>query len=374
MPDIPFSDFGVKWFEDIVGQVTSWFTEELVSGYQTLTNELFSTPLPQESGVDVVFGIPGSSDEPWYSIYQSVVGGEMMILGLVVLFLSVQARHFVRIFNVGSTYQDRRSRRSSWTGAVLIVGWYWIAVLILYLVKGLTIGLIPDLSRVGEALYTMLPVAAGNPMLTLMLAALGGVAMVLLKAIYFIRDILLFVYLYGMPVGIAITYGNIPVVSRIAKRLCLQFLPLAILPLPAAVLFRGYALLFGSDQMVTPTDAFLSYFVVVSLPVLALYVTWKTFRYASPLVSGAIGRVSRTAVGLGVVAGLGYGVNTRAAMTAARRGPKAGLTHAAVDRLANDDRGGHSQPPRSTSHDNLATDATGGVPTYRRSENDPGYY
>lgn len=374
MPDVPFSDFGVKWFEDIVGKVTEWFTKEIVAGYETLTNELFKTPIPSGSGIDVVFGIPASGDEPWHSIYQTVVGGEIMLLALIVLFLCVQGRHFVRIFNIGNAYADRHARRNAWTGAILIVGWYWIGVLVLYFVKGLTIGIIPDVSRVGAALIDLLPAAAGNPMLTLMLAALGGVAMVLLKAIYFIRDILLFVYLYGMPIGIAVAYGNVPVLSRVAKRLCLQFLPLAILPLPAAVLFRGYALLFGGDQMITPTDAFLSYFVVVSLPVLALYVTWKTFRYASPLVSGAIGRASRTAVGLGVVAGLGYGVDTKAAATAARWGPKAGIGHAAVNRFTSDEQANDSQPQASTSHDNIATDATGGVPAYRRSENDPGYY
>ncbi|WP_255197739.1 hypothetical protein [Halorarius litoreus] len=374
MPDVPFSDFGVKWFEDIVGKVTSWFTDEIINGYQSLSNELFNTPLPQGEGVEVVFGIPAQGDNPWHSIYQGVVGGEVMILALLVLFLSVQGRHFIRIFGMGSAYSNQYSRRNAWTGAVLIVGWYWVAVLSLYFVKGLTIGLIPDVSRVGEALYTMLPAAAGNPMLTMFLAGLGGIAMVLLKAVYFIRNVLLFIYLYGMPIGIAIMYGNIPILSRIAKRLCLQFIPLAILPLPAAILFRGYALLFAGDQMITPSDAFLAYFVVVSLPVLALYVTWKTFSYASPLVAGAIGTASRTAVGLGVIAGLGYGVGPKAATTAARWGPKAGVGHAAVSHLAGSESAGDAQKTAQTTQDNIATDASGGVPSYRRSENDPGYY
>jgi hypothetical protein len=374
MPDVPFSDFGVKWFEDIVGKITEWFTNEIAEGYETLTNELFKTPLPEGTGVDVVFSVPASSDEPWHSIYQSIVGGEIMLLALLVLFLTVQGRHFLRIFNVGSAYTDGYARRNAWTGAVLIVGWYWIAVLTLYFVKGLTIGLIPDVSRVGAVLIDLLPAAAGNPMLTLMLASVGGLAMVLLKAVYFIRDVLLFIYLYGMPIGIAVTYGNVPVLSRIAKRLCLQFIPLAILPLPAAVLFRGYALLFAGDQLVTPADAFLAYFVVVSLPFLALYVTWKTFRYASPLVAGAIGTASRSAVTLGVVAGLGYGAGAGAATTAARWGPKAGISQAAVSHLTSDESTNHATQAAQTANDNIATDATGGVPAYRRSENDPGYY
>lgn len=152
MPEVPFSDFGVKWFEDIVGKVTSWFTDEIISGYQSLTNELFHTPVPEGSGIEVVFGVPAEGDEPWHSIYQSVVGGEIMMLSLLILFLIVQGRHFIRIFNIGSAYSDRYSRRNAWTGAVLIVGWYWIATLTLYFSKGITIGVIPDVSRVGEAL------------------------------------------------------------------------------------------------------------------------------------------------------------------------------------------------------------------------------
>jgi len=103
-------------------------------------------------------------------------------------------------------------------------------------------------------------------------------------------------------------------------------------------------------------------------------VTWKTFRYASPFVAGAIGSASRTAVNLGVVAGLGYGVGARAATTAARWGPKAGLGQAAANQLGRDEEPSHSNQSAQTAQDNLATDATGGVPSYRRSENDPGYY
>jgi len=375
MPELPFSEFGLKWFEDIVAKITEWFGTQLRTGYEALANELFATPLPAGSGLDVVFSAPASDDTPWHSIYEGVVGGEVMLLALVLLFLTVQGRHFVRIFNFGSPYRDRRTRRNAWTGGVLIVAWYWVAVLALYFVRGITIGIIPDIATVAEALLDMLPAAAGNPMLTLILAAIGGLAMALLKAVFFLRDILLYIYLYGMPIGLALAFGNLPVVSRIATRLCQQFVPLALLPLPAAVLFRGYALLFSGDVLVEPADAFLNYFTVVSLPVITLYVTWKTFRYASPLVAGAYERVAKGAVTVGAVAGAGYVAGTSAAVTTARWGPKAGVGQAAVSRLTTD--GGsdtNTDTSPSTAQDNLATTATGGVPAYRRRENDPAYY
>lgn len=375
MQELPFSDFGVKWFIDIIGKVTTWFSDGLAEGYDSLSNELFNTPLPSGQGVDVVFSAPTTAEEPWHTIYQSVVGGEVTLLALIVLFLTVQGRHFIRIFNVGTSFTDRKVKQKAWLGGVLIVAWYWMAILLLYFIKGLTVGILPDIAQVGSALKSLIPVALSNPVLTLTLAGIGSASMLLLKAIYFTRDILLYIYLYGMPIGIAIAYGGVPVISRIAKRLCLQFLPLAILPLPAAILFRGYAMLFAGDPLISPTDAFLNYLVVISLPVLAVYVTWKTFRYASPLVADAVHRASKTAVQAGVIAGLGYAAGSGAATTAARWGPKAGISQAAINRATGDSKQSTEQPTSGgTAHDNIATDASGGVPAYRRRENDPGYY
>lgn len=375
MSSIPFSDFGLKWFEDIVGKITEWFTRELTSGYEEIKQGFFETPLPEGSGTEVIFRKPPASDEPWHGIYESVVAGEIMILALLILFIAVQGRHFVRIFDFSSAYQERRTRRSAWTGAVLIVAWYWIAVLLLYFVDGFTIALIPDLSRLGAVLKDILPSAIGNPGITVTMAFLGAISMLALKALYFIREVLLYVYLYSMPLGIAVAFGNIPVVSDIARRLCRQFIPLAVLPLPATLLFRGYGLLFVGDQVVTPETPFLEYFVVISLPLLALYVTWKTFRYASPLTAKALSGGTRAAAAIGSIAGIGYVGGRQAALTTARFGPAAGTVQAATD-------GGYNRRNESggTNQDNIADDGdgggggSGGVPAYRRSENDPAYY
>lgn len=377
MPDVPFSDFGVKWFKDIVGTITDWFTDGLIGGFETVSRHLFNTPLPEGTGTSVIFSPPAPGDTPWHGIYEAVVAGEVLVFALVLLFLAVQGRHFVRIFNVGSAIEDRRAQRRAWTGAVLIVAWYWVGVLTLYFVEGLTIGLVPDVSTVAAALVQLLPTALSNPLLTLLLAATGGFAMVALQAVFFIREILLYIFLYGMPFGIAVAYGNVPVLSRIARRLCRQFIPLAALPLPAAILFRGYELLFVGETAITPETPFLRYLVVVSLPTLTLYLTWKTFRYASPLTARVLGTATRTAAGVGAVAGLGYAAGPQAASTTARWGARAGATQAAADAVFGDDRSDEPQQPPAdgqTAHDNIATDDHGGVDAYRRRENDPGYY
>jgi len=369
MPGIPFSDFGVQWFKDIVNKIGEWFNAEITAGYEALKQGFFGTPLPNGSGTDLIFSAPAPDDKPWYDIYESVVAGDIMILALVILFLAVQGRHFVRIFDFSSPYEARRTRRTAWTGAVLIVAWYWVAVLLLYFVDAFTIALVPSLSELGAAMVDLMPSAVSNPGLTAIMAFLGALSMLALKALYFIREVLLYVYLYTMPLGIAVAFGNVPVVSDIARRLCRQFIPLAVLPLPATLLFRGYGLIFVDNSVVEPKSEFLQYFVVISLPIIALFVTWKTFQYASPLTATALRRGTQAAATAGSVAGIGYVGGQRAALTTARYGTMAGAMQAATEQ-------GDQQQPGSggTKHDNTANGGNGGgggVPNYRRTGNDP---
>lgn len=201
MAEIPFSDFGIKWFEDIVDQITEWFVEELVTGLHEASISLFDTPLPEGEGVGLIFSPPSGSDGVWQSIYESTVAGETTFFALVILFLCVQGHHFIRIFNYGSAYEARKARRSFWVGAFLIITWYWLGVLALYFVQGLTVGLLPDIGVVGGVVADILPQAAGTPGITLLMAVIGGLSMVALKALFFIRELLLYIYLYGMPLG-----------------------------------------------------------------------------------------------------------------------------------------------------------------------------
>ena len=146
---LPLADFGVKWFDDIVDRIIHWFTQTLKDGYDAITQETLATPTPEGTGIDRVFTQPAPSDTPWHAIYEATVAGETMIFGLLVLLVCVQGRHLIRIFDIGSAYEHRRTRRSALTGGFLIVSWYWIATLLLYVVEALTIGLIPDVNQIG---------------------------------------------------------------------------------------------------------------------------------------------------------------------------------------------------------------------------------
>ncbi|MBP1955935.1 hypothetical protein J2752_002866 [Halarchaeum rubridurum] len=281
-----------------------------------------------------------------------------MIISLLLLVICVQGRHLIRIFNIGSTYESRRTRKTAWVGAFLIITWYWLSVLTLYLVNGFTIALLPSLQSLGQAMLNLIGFTLRNTGLSLVFALLGGLSMWALEALYYIREILLYVYIYGMPIAFALAYGNIPVLSDVAMGFSKRFVPLAILPLPAAVVFKGYDLLY-SQHALSPGSPFLKYLVAVSLPVVALLVTWKTFQYATPLTAKVIGTATRGAALVGGVAAGAYVGGTSVATTAARWGPKAAAGQAVAEHASR--RAGSEESEES-------------APSYRRTENDPENY
>lgn len=345
-------DVILEGFKDVVNWLIGLFMEGLTTGYNTLTAEMFGTPTPKTDGA-FVFGNP--SNAPWRAIRDALVGGEIMLISLLLLVMCVQGRHTIRIFNIGSAYEARRTKKTAWVGAFLIITWYWLGVLSLYIVDGFTIALMPSLDSLGKAMLDLIGVTLDNPGLAFLFAFIGGVSMWALEALYYIREILLYVYVYGMPIAFALAYGNIPVLSDIAMGFSKRFVPLAVLPLPAAVVFKGYDLLYSQNAL-APNSAFLKYLVAASLPLIALYITWKTFKYATPLTARIVGGATKGATLVGGVAAGAYVGGAGVATTAARWGPRAAAGQAVAQKAAAlGDRG----------------DEEGGSPSYRRTENDP---
>jgi len=214
----------------------------------------------------------------------------------------------------------------------------------------------PELSSVASAMLQFLGAAITNPGLGLLFAVIGGISMWALEALFYIRMILLYVYLYGLPIAFALAYGNIPVVSDIAMGFCKRFVPLAVLPLPAAMVPQGIRLDLRWGAL-TPGTAFLKYLVAASLPLVALFITWKTFKYATPLTAKVVGGATKGAALVGGVAAGAYVGGAGVATTAARWGAKSRRWPRRRAKAAA--RGGHG-----------ADDS--GAPSYRRTENDPG--
>lgn len=352
MPDL--IDVVLEGFKRIVAWIIGLFMDALREGYRNLVLELFGTPTPNTDGA-FVFGTP--VNEPWITIREALVGGEILVTALLLLIICIQGRHTLRIFNIGGAYEARKAKKTAWAGAFLIITWYWVAVLTLYLVDGFTIALIPNLDSVSNAMLKFLKGSFANPALAFTLAVIGGISIWALQALFFIREILLYVYLYGMPVAFALAFGNVPVLSDIAMGFAKRFIPLAVLPLPAAILFKGYDLLFGSE-IISPATLFLKYIVAVSLPLLALYLSWKTFQYSAPLTARVLGGATKGAILVGgVAAGASVG-GAHVGSTAARWGPKAAASQVVAQRVAA--RGDQTESDGDE------------APSYRRTENDPG--
>jgi len=134
--------------------------EGLTTGYNTLTEEMFGTPTPQTNG-PFVFGEP--TNAPWSAIQDALVGGEIMLIALLLLVMSVQGRHTIRIFNIGSAYEARKTKKTAWVGAFLIIVWYWVGVLSLYIVDGFSIALMPGMASLRNAMLGFLSVTLTNP-------------------------------------------------------------------------------------------------------------------------------------------------------------------------------------------------------------------
>ncbi len=303
------------------------------------------------------------------------VVGDVTLISLLLLVITVQARHTIRMFNVGSAFSAQKTRKEAWIGAVLIITWYWIGVLFLYLVDGFTLALIPDLESLIDIILGFITGSLTNPILALLFAGIGALSMWLLEALFFIRRILIYIYMYGMPFAFALSFGNIPIISSIASGFSKKFFPLAIAPIPATILLRGYELL-TSPSILDPSTLFLKYLVVVSLPVLIIWITWKTFTYASPLTTKVLGTAATGAATLGAVATGAYVASPYVGLTAARWGPTAAASHALADRIGGNRSDSGETTADTQPNDNTVTDAYGqqGVPAYRRTENDPGYY
>ena len=366
MSGVSLTDVGFQWFLDILEQLVEWFTEGIRKGYREITEALFGTPVP-ETPNGIPIGQP--ENQPWMELYEALVAGEVTLIAFLILIICVQGRHTLRIFNLSGPIRDRQVRRSAWTGGLLIATWYWVAVTALFLVDGFAIALVPSIDTVIRPLIDFSDLTLSNPLLGLLLTFVGALAMWTLQALLYLRELLLYVFVYAMPIAIAVAYGGLPVLSGIAARVAVKFIPLAVMPLPVALLFRGYELLIGGDAAtLAPENAFFGYLIAVSLPVVSVWIIWRLFAYTTPRLVRTVGRVTGLTVTAGAVVGATAVAGPWAGATAARWGPKAAAGQAAAQRLGRDQRNSdattESPSPVVRSNDT-------GAPSYRRTENEP---
>lgn len=349
------SDYGLQWFRDIVTWLINWLRIATIQAFNDFSAvsgglhqgggnpSLLGTPVPSTTyNPGVIFQDPGGSNQIFGRIYDATtLGGsspEMLVFSIVVLVICVQGHAMAKVFNYGNTKLARRTKKSAWVGFFAIVTWYWLGVLVLYLAQGFTTALIPDLTVSGGSYNTILDYMAEyvnvvisandieqpgtssvggatgvdilrNPAFLLPLYAVGALSAFAVRTIFMLRWLVLYVYLYSMPIGIALLFGNVPYVSDIAKRFVKHFFTWLLLPLPAGALLMVYDVLFNDLQLlgqVSGSPSSVQFLVGITFPVLLLWVTWKTFTYAEPIrqrvEAGAVevaSRVSAEVTGTG---------------------------------------------------------------------------
>jgi len=82
-------DVVLEGIKGVVDWFIGLFMDGLRSGYETLTEGMFGTPTPETNGA-FVFGEP--TNAPWPAIHDALIGGEIMLVALLLLVMSVQGR------------------------------------------------------------------------------------------------------------------------------------------------------------------------------------------------------------------------------------------------------------------------------------------
>jgi len=80
-------DVVLEGIKGVVDWFIGLFMDGLRSGYETLTEGMFGTPTPETNGA-FVFGEP--TNAPWPAIHDALIGGEIMLVALLLLVMSVR--------------------------------------------------------------------------------------------------------------------------------------------------------------------------------------------------------------------------------------------------------------------------------------------
>lgn len=236
--------------------------------------------------------------EIWKATWVGSQDSYMLVAGIVVLLLGYYLScniAFLQMFRSAQSarVQQKQSKSQLRLGLFLVCLSYPIGVSSIGIANGFATWLMPTSEEWGH-LVTHLFVGAMETfvasaftfwaVIPLFLYALG---LVVFRLLFLAQDIMLQIYLYGMPLGFGLMYSGIPIVDEIAKKIMRRFVSLVLMPIPTVIIAKVYAILFvgsaggaiaGSTLMILPTI-----FVWISI-----IVSWKLFTKAAPIASKAI--------------------------------------------------------------------------------------
>jgi len=242
--------------------------EEIIKKYGgDLVDIAVGTPHP-----NAIFSRP--TNKAWPSLYDfhwdTIVPLALLLwalaIGLVIL-LETTSHLF-------SGYHRSKLKRRAFTGLLGIFAWWWIAAFSLRLMEGLTGILVPSLSQV--SLFETVSFGAMGVLGLVLSLFVNFTLFVLIAVIYFLRHIMLYLFVLLMPILIALWIpgvGPFTMVSQFAKRIAGFYVPFLFMTVPVAVLFRlGEILGSTSDLSMGGLGAWLTGLVIPLIAVVSPFV------------------------------------------------------------------------------------------------------
>jgi len=209
---------------------------------------------------------PGLYDFHWDTIVPLALLLWALAIGLVIL-LETTSHLF-------SGYHRSRLKRRAFTGLLGIFAWWWIAAFSLRLMEGLNGILVPNLTRVG--LFDTISMGAMGVLGLVISLFVNFTLFVLIAVIYFLRHIMLYLFVLLMPILIALWIpgvGPFAMVSQFSKRIAGFYVPFLFMTVPVAVLFRlGEILGSTADLSMGGLGAWLTGLVIPLIAVVSPFV------------------------------------------------------------------------------------------------------
>jgi len=187
---------------------------------------------------------------------------------------------------------------------------------------------------------------------------IGALAYLGLFVLFSLREFLIYTLIFIGPIGIALSFSGIPVLEDYARNAMSRFVPLVLLPIPAAVVFRAMSFFLDNLSGTAITQLKIGVELMIgAAPLVAFYLCWKSFKLTNPLVgglvdstasvaTGGIKKTGRGAAAVGATATLGPATG----LATATGGVKGGARHQAL-RMGMSGRREDPDPSESTSDD-----------------------
>ncbi|WP_394343913.1 hypothetical protein [Salinigranum halophilum] len=251
--------------EGLTSLLTTLFSpvEGLIENHvHGLLQLLVSTPHPE-----TVFGEPQTA--PWDAIHayywETVIPLALLVFGLavgVVILLESTSHLF-------SGFHRAHLKRRAFVGLLGVLSWWWIAAFSLQLTDQLARFIMPDLSSI--SLFQTLSFSSIGLLGILVSLSVDLVIFILIALIYFIRQLVLYGFVLGMPLLMVCWIpgvGPFRYSSRFAQRLASFYVPFLFMVIPVALLFRLGGLL-GRSATVS-FDGFGQWLTALVIPVVAV--------------------------------------------------------------------------------------------------------